>query len=158
MKATAPVVPASEDMVNKFQSIISESGIIDIALPDMNAKIHKLSDLRGKVVLLDFTAYKTDYSANYNLFLRDLYNKYSDKGFCIYQVSLDNDAHFWITAAKNLPWTCVYDEASMESTFAASYRLESLPTAFLINRDNEITERLEKTDGLEDKVIKLLSE
>ena len=158
MKATAPVVPASEDMVNKFQSIISESGIIDIALPDMNAKIQKLSDLKGKVVLLDFTAYKTDYSANYNLFLRDLYNKYSDKGFCIYQVSLDNDAHFWITAAKNLPWTCVYDEASMGSTFAASYRLESLPTAFLINRDNEITERLEKTDGLEDKVIKLLSE
>lgn len=158
MKATAPMVSASDDVLNKLQSVISESGIIDIALPDIYAKIQRLSDLKGKVVLLDFTAYKTDYSANYNLFLRDLYNKYSDKGFCIYQVSLDNDAHFWITAAKNLPWTCVYDEASMESTFAASYRLESLPTAFLINRDNEITERLEKTDGLEDKVIKLLSE
>jgi peroxiredoxin len=158
MKATASAVPASDDVVNKLQSVISESGIIEIELPDINAKIHKLSDLEGKVVLLDFTAYKTDYSAKYNLFLRDLYNKYYDKGFRIYQVSLDNDAHFWITAAKSLPWICVHDEASRQSTYAASYRVGALPTAFLINRNNEITERLEKTDGLEDKVIKLLSE
>lgn len=158
MKATAPVVPASEEVVNKWQSLISQAGIFEIELPDINFKTQKLSDLVGKVVLLDFTAYKTDYSAQYNLFLRELYNKYSDRGFQIYQVSLDNDAHFWISAAKNLPWICVHDEEGLQSTYASRYRVESLPGAFLINRKNEITERLENTDVLEDKLIKLLSE
>ena len=73
---------------------IAETGVIDIALRDMKGNIRKLTDLKGKVVLLDFTVYQSAVAAPHNLMLRDLYNKYASQGLEIYQVSLDADEHF----------------------------------------------------------------
>ena len=89
-----------------------EASLIDISLPDIKGKQQKLSDLKGKVVLLDFTAYQTDYSPEYNILLAKIYKQFRDKGFEIYQVSLDNNENFWKVSASNLPWICVRDEAS----------------------------------------------
>ena len=147
---------ASEDAVQQFENLIVETGIIDIALPDYKGKERKLSDLKGNVVLLDFTAYKTEYSPNYNLLMRSLYDKYSDRGFQIYQVSVDADQSFWVNTASNLPWVCVYDEESTYSTYLKSYNVTSLPTVFLIDRDGNITDRPDKTDELEGKIEALL--
>lgn len=55
--------------------------MIDIALRDMKGNIRKLTDLKGKVVLLDFTVYQSAVSAPHNLMLRDLYNKYASQGW-----------------------------------------------------------------------------
>jgi hypothetical protein len=90
--------------IQQFESLVVESGLIEIELPDYQGHDQKLSDLKGKVVLLDFTAYKTDYSPNYNLLLRTLYNKYAEQGFTIYQVSVDNDESYWLNTASNLPY------------------------------------------------------
>ena len=95
-----------------------EASLIDISLPDIKGKQQKLSDLKGKVVLLDFTAYQTDYSPEYNILLAKIYKQFRDKGFEIYQVSLDNNENFWKVSASNLPWICVRDEASIYSTVA----------------------------------------
>ena len=64
---------------------IAETGVIDIALRDMKGNIRKLTDLKGKVVLLDFTVYQSAVAAPHNLMLRDLYNKYASQGLEIYQ-------------------------------------------------------------------------
>lgn len=156
MLRTAPAAPASEETVKMLENLVSESGLVEIELPDLNGRIHKLSDLKGKVVLLDFTAYKTDYSANYNLAMRTLYDKYASQGFTIYQVSVDADEHFWRTSAANLPWTCVYDENSLESTYLKLYNVGALPTAFLINRDGEVVDRPEEQSELDAKIAELL--
>ena len=146
----------SAETIQQFENMIVETGLIDIELPDCNGRIQKLSDQKGKVILLDFTAFKTDYSPNYNLLLRTLYNKYAEQGFNIYQVSVDNDESFWMNTASNLPWICVRDEASVYSTYLKSYNVQQIPAVFLIDRDGNIVDRPEKTDELDSKIAKLL--
>ena len=146
----------SAETIQQFESLIEETGLIEIELPDWRGQTRKLSDQKGKVILLDFTAYKTDYSPNYTLLLRGLYDKYADKGFDIYQVSVDNDESFWMNTASNLPWICVRDEESVYSTYLKSYNVQQLPAVFLIDRDGNITDRPEKTDELDGKIAKLL--
>ena len=146
----------SEEVIQQFESLVVETGLIEIELPDCQGRMQKLSDQKGKVILLDFTAYKTEYSPNYTLMLKNLYNKYADQGFNIYQVSVDNDESFWMNTALNLPWICVRDESSVYSTYLKSYNVQQLPAAFLIDRDGNITDRPDKTDELDSKIAKLL--
>ena len=100
---------------------IQEASIIDIELKDLNGKIHRLTDLKGKVVLIDITAYSSAASGARFLALRELYNKYASQGLVIYQISLDADEHFWKTAADNLPWICVRDPQGPYSTYLNLY-------------------------------------
>lgn len=145
-----------EQIVRKFGDLIEETGIIEIELPDYEGHMQKLTDLKGKVVLLDFTAYKTNYSPNYNLMLKGLYNKYADQGFTIYQVSVDSDESFWLNTAPNLPWISVYDEASLGSTYLKLYNVEQIPAAFLIDREGNIVDRPDESDQLDSKIAELL--
>lgn len=82
---------------------IKEASIIDIQLKDLKGNTRSLTDLKGKVVLIDFTVYNNAMSAAHNLALRELYNKYASQGFEIYQISLDGDEHFW----KHLQIICL---------------------------------------------------
>lgn len=77
------------------QDKIIETGIIDIALRDVKGNTRKLTDLKGKVVLLDFSVFQSPAGAPHNMMLRELYNKYAKDGLEIYQVSLDADEHYW---------------------------------------------------------------
>lgn len=138
------------------QEKIAETGVIDIALRDMKGNIRKLTDLKGKVVLLDFTVYQNAVAAPHNLMLRELYNKYVAKGLEIYQVSLDADEHFWKTSADNLPWVCVRDENGIYSTNAALYGVTRLPALFLINKNNELRARGEDVKDLEATIQSML--
>ena len=135
---------------------INESGIIDIDLKDMRGVDRKLSDLKGKVVLLDFTAYQTAVSVSHNFMLRELYDKYASQGLEIYQVSFDTDEHFWKTSADNLPWICVRDPNGVYSSAAAVYNVQKLPTYFLVNRNNELSARDENIKNLEETIKKML--
>lgn len=144
------------EAVQQLENLVVESGLIEIELPDCKGRIHKLSDLKGNVILLDFTAFKTDYSPNYNLMLRNLYNKYSEQGFNIYQVSVDNDESYWLNTATNLPWICVHDESSIYSTYLKSYNVSQLPSVFLIDRDGNIADRPDNTNQLDEKIAGLL--
>ena len=139
----------SEDMIN-------ETSIIDIPLKDINGETKHLTDYKGKVVLIDFTAYGTPSSGARTLALRELYNKYSSQGLVIYQVSLDTDEHFWKTACDNLPWVCVRDPQGPYSTYVNIYGVTALPTAFLVNKNNELVLRLNEKSDIEAEIKKLL--
>ena len=58
----------------------------------------------------------------------------------------DSDESFWLNTASNLPWTCVYDESTIYSSYLKSYNVQQLPSVFLIDRDGNITDRPESTD------------
>lgn len=138
------------------EDAISETGVIDINLRDMKGNVRKLSDLKGKAVILDFTIYQSATSASHNYMLRDLYDKYVGQGLEIYQISLDADEHFWKTTADNLPWVCVRDANGVYSTFASAYNVQSVPAVFLINKNNELSARGETIKDLEAAVKALL--
>ncbi len=138
------------------QKAVTETGIIDISLRDMKGNVRKLSDLKGKVVLLDFIIYQSAVSSSHNFKLRDLYKKYAAQGLEIYQVSLDADEHFWKTSTDNLPWICVRDASGVDSSIAATYNVKSVPSVFLINRNSELSARTETIKDLEVSVKALL--
>lgn len=135
---------------------IQETSIIDIPLMDINGTTRHLTDLKGKVVLIDFTAYGSAESGARNLLLREIYDKYAPQGLEIYQISLDTDEHFWKTAADNLPWICVRDPQGPYSTYVNLYGVTKLPTAFLVNRNNELSMRIGEKTNLEEAIKKLL--
>ena len=135
---------------------INVTGLIDIELRDIQGKIRKLTDLKGKVVLLDFTVYQSPVSAAHIFTLRDLYKKYKNEGLEIYQVSLDADEHFWKTAVDNLPWICVRDGHGIYSNYASIYNVKEVPSFFLINRENELVIRGEQVKDIEKSVKTLL--
>ena len=138
------------------QDKIVETGIIDIALRDVKGNVRKLTDLKGKVVLLDFSVFQSPAGAPHNLMLRELYNTYASQGLEIYQVSLDADEHYWKTSAANLPWVCVRDGNGVYSTNVAVYNVRQVPSIFLINRNNELKLRGEDIKDLEAAVKSLL--
>lgn len=138
------------------QEVITETGVIDIALRDMKGNVRKLTDLKGKAVILDFTIYQSAVSATHNYLLRDLYDKYAAQGLEIYQVSLDADEHYWKTTADNLPWICVRDASGIYSSLATTYNVTSVPTLFLVNKNNELSARGEMVKDLEAAVKAML--
>lgn len=130
---------------------IKEVAYFDIDLPNINGKNVKLSDIvkQGKAVLINFTIYQTEWSATFNMTLNEMYEKYRNKGFEIYQVSLDDDVHFWRNAAFNIPWTSVHDPQPRHSSIAAIYNVRQLPTLFLLNSKGDMVKRIESIDTIE---------
>lgn len=143
-----------QKVIDVDESKVSEAGIIDINLPDINSKMRSIKDLKGKVALLDFTLYGAKESAERTRLLRTLYEKYHAQGFEIYQISLDEDIHFWKFSCENLPWVCVHET---DGTTTQIYNIVDLPTFFLVNRNNEIVVRSDFMEGtLEDNIQRLL--
>lgn len=122
-------------------SKVRENGVIDLALQDNKGATRRLSDLKGKVVLLDFHLFASDQSTKRIMMLRELYNKYHAAGFEIYQVSVDPNEHFWKTSTAAIPWISVRDEAGIQGVSVSNYNVQSIPTFFLIDRNNILQAR-----------------
>lgn len=137
-------------------SKISVTNIIDIALTDNTGAVRRLTDLSGKVVLLDFHAFSSTNSRDRILLLRELYNKYHAQGLEIYQVSVDSDEHFWKQQTAALPWISVRDAAGVASENISNYNVQAIPTFFLIDRTNSIHKRDAEIKDIEEEIKKLL--
>lgn len=122
-------------------SKVQVNGCIDLALQDNKGVIRHLTDLKGKVVLLDFHLFASNESTKRIMMLRELYNKYHAAGLEIYQVSVDPDEHFWKTSTAAIPWICVRDENGIQGQSLQSYNVQSIPTFFLIDRSNTLQAR-----------------
>ena len=153
MKNAREVQP---EVVEIDPSKIKEADIIDIQLKDLKGNIRTLTELNGKVVLVDFTVYNNVMSPDHNLALREIYDKYHAQGLEIYQISLDADEHFWKTSADNLPWICVRDANGPYSQYVQLYSVSNLPSVFLVGRDNAIKMRGENIQDLDAELRKLL--
>ena len=137
-------------------SIINTSNVIDISLTDHNGKTVKLTDLKGKVVMLDFHVYATNESPQRIMQLREYYNKYHAQGFEIYQVSVDPDEHFWKQQTQALPWVCVRDPQGLDSQVLLRYNVQSIPTFFLLDRNCTLQKRDAQIKDLDAEIKSLL--
>ena len=128
----------------------NEVGFMDIELPGLKGESVKLSEVAaGKPTLICFTAYSLEWSPALNMALADFYAKYHKQGLEIYQISLDDDSHFWKNAASNLPWICVRDPQSVYSQVAALYFVRQLPAFFLLDSKGTLVQRIEEPKQLE---------
>ena len=122
-------------------SKVSVNGCINLSLQDNKGITRSLTELKGKVVLLDFHLFASSESTKRIMMLRELYNKYHAAGLEIYQVSVDPDEHFWKTSTAAIPWICVRDENGAQGQSVSLYNVQSVPTFFLIDRNNTLQAR-----------------
>lgn len=129
----------------------------DFELPDPNGKMVKLSDLRGKYVLIDFWAAWCKPCRQENPNVVRLYNQYKDKGFEVFGVSLDRTKEDWVKAIADdqLTWTHVSDLKYFNSAAAELYKIEAIPATYMIDPDGKIIARDLRGPSLENKLAEL---
>ncbi len=131
----------------------------EIALSDPDGVTRRLSDLRGKVVLIDFWASWCGPCRRENPNVVKLYNKYHDQGFEIFSVSLDKDGNAWRNAIKadRLAWpNHVSDLKYWSSEAGRAYGIMSIPATVLVDREGKIIARNLRGADLERKVKEVL--
>ena len=129
----------------------------DFELPDPDGKMVKLSDLRGKYVLIDFWAAWCKPCRQENPNVVRLYNQYKDKGFEVFGVSLDRTKEDWVKAIADdqLTWTHVSDLKYFNSAAAELYKIEAIPATYMIDPDGKIIARDLRGPSLENKLAEL---
>lgn len=119
---------------------VNTTGIIDFTLTDNKGQERRLSSLQGKVVMLDFHLFAGEKSLQRIMMLRELYNKYHAAGFEIYQVSVDQDEHFWKTQTAALPWVSTRVDDSTDKVLQL-YNVAQIPTFFLLDKNCNVVKR-----------------
>ncbi len=134
-----------------------EVSYLEIELPNVKGEKIKLSEIsQNKVTLINFTVYQAEWAEELNGYLDNIYQKYSNRGLTIYQVSLDTDEHLWKNIAYTKPWYTVHDPQSVYSKIAAMYNVKQLPCIYIIDKKGNLTKKVETLENLEKDLISLL--
>jgi glutathione peroxidase-family protein len=88
-----------------------------------------------------------------------LYEKYKDKGFEIFGVSLDEDQKKWEKAVKKdkIKWTQVIDDGGWRGVTATRWNIFQIPTSYLIDKDGTLIARDPEIKDLEKFLEELLN-
>lgn len=130
----------------------------EIALTDTTGRTVSLHSLKAKYVLLNFWASWCTECRKDNAFMQQMYKKYKDKGFEIYQVSLDKTTESWKQGVKEdkIPWINVSDLKYWNSEAVKTYYIKEIPLFMLINPDGKIIEKEKSLIKLDVKLDELL--
>ena len=149
------------DLADKInQALTAEpANFPEIALPDMYGKKQSLTALQeGKVLLLDFWSIADENSSFHNAELKELYDKYHNKGFEIYQVSVDTSKPAWVEVVQmqKLPWVSVCDFKGGSSVAVQLFGVGSIPHNFLFDREGNIVAIDSFGEGLKNELARLM--
>ena len=162
--------PAAETFRNQYSQIenayfefaSSVNGTVsapEIALPNAAGQQMKLSDLKGKVVLIDFWASWCGPCRAENPNVVKMYRKFKNKGFTVFSVSLDEEPTKWreAIAKDQLEWnTHVSDLKGWKSSVVATFGIEAIPFTVLVNQEGKIIGKNLRGEKLEEALTKLL--
>lgn len=131
----------------------------EIALPNPEGKIVKLSSMRGKYVLVDFWAKWCGPCRQENPNVVRAYQKYKDKGFTVFGVSLDRNRADWLQAIEqdNLTWTHVSDLKYWQSEAARTYNITGIPFSVLLDPNGVIIEKNLRGAALDRKLAEIFA-
>ncbi|UZD23618.1 TlpA disulfide reductase family protein [Algoriphagus halophytocola] len=112
----------------------------EIELTNPQGELIKLSDFRGKYVMIDFWAAWCKPCREENPNVVKLYNQYKDQGFEVFGVSLDRTKEAWVQAIEEdgLTWTQVSDLKYFNSVAAETYQINAIPATYLLDPDGKI--------------------
>jgi len=128
-------------MLNSLLDMADEvSGLLDLSIPDRDGNEIALSSLKGNVILVYFWASGNSQSIQALLQLQSTYNKYHNRGFEVYAISMDNNKINWMNAIdfNEFNWINVSELSFPESKAALMYNITQLPANFLINREGDV--------------------
>ncbi len=130
----------------------------DFNLPTPSGTLVRLTDLRDKVILVDFWAAWCKPCRENHPALRALYKKYQDRGLTIVGVSLDRDRNQWLAAIKedSLEWLQVSDLLYFQSPVIKTFNIEFIPSNLLIDTQGMIIARNITIDSVASQLEKLL--
>ncbi len=129
-----------EKQIKNAQSFIVGAESPDFAMNDLDGNEVKLSDFKGKVVLIDFWASWCGPCRKENPHVVKLYEKYKEDGFEILGVSLDNSKAKWeqAIAKDQLTWPQVSDLKGWKNEVAQMYSVKSIPHTVLLDNEGKI--------------------
>ncbi len=147
------------DKLNELRNNIREAGYPDLNLKDMYGVEQRLSSLDGKVILLDFWSAQLGTSNQHNAELKEIYAKYKERGFEVYQVGIDSSKSMWINTIQEqkLPWISVSDLKGNSSTVLTVYNVTRLPANMIISKAGDLVERDVFGDALSKSIERELS-
>ncbi|MEN2993478.1 MAG: TlpA disulfide reductase family protein [Bacteroidia bacterium] len=159
-KALAPQdsrIPQLEAFIQAESRLRKGQTAPDIALPDPQGVIRRLSDLRGKWVLIDFWASWCRPCRLESPHLRQVYQRYHSRGFEIFSVSLDYNREAWTQAIQTdqLSWIHVSDLKGWQSAAAQLYRVNAIPFTVLIDPEGRIAAKGLRGSGLEARLAQI---
>jgi peroxiredoxin len=142
------------------KSALAEEGAEapEIILPSLQGDTIKLSSTRGSVVLLDFWASWCAPCRQENPNLVKAYSQFHRRGFQIYQVSLDKTKEAWMKGIEDDQlgkWIHVSDIQYWNSKVVQLYKIESIPSNFLLDKEGRIIATNLRGEALQTKLAEL---
>jgi len=130
----------------------------DFQQRDTNSNMVRLSDFKGKYVLVDFWASWCGPCRKENPNLVEVYQKYHSKSFDIIGISLDDNRKSWLDAIKQdkLSWPQLSDLKSFDNAVARQFSIHAVPSNFPLNPDGIVIEKNLKGKELNNVLGKLL--
>ena len=129
---------------------------IDFTQPDVNGQLIKLSDYKGKFVLLDFWASWCGPCRSENPNILSAFKKYKDKGFTVLSISIDQakDRDKWLKAIEEdgLVWPQLSDLKGSDNVASKLYGITTIPANLLISPDGLVIAKDLKREALAEKL------
>ncbi len=146
-----------QQQIQSLQAQLIGNVAPEISLPNPEGDTINLSDLRGKIVLIDFWAGWCGPCRRENPNVVRLYEKYKDQGFEILGVSLDRDRASWTRAIEQdkLTWLHVSDLQYFQGIAARTYGVNAIPHTVLIDAEGKIIAKKLRGRQLERKLEEL---